>query len=185
MNNKTEEKFPIGTATIISLVCLLFIYMHWECHIVDKITLALLAIGLSPWLTKFFKKIKFGDFFEGQTYGRSQGKTDKPLPPTESQPSTVSTPTASALSPEAKRILATLWKYQKLTFKEDISKRWTFKLFSDSLGYAEYISGVAELIRLGLIAVRPENEQCMLTNEGIDFVEKTQELQNYNDIYKF
>ncbi len=184
---KKEERtiFSYWVASIISLICLIFIFIYWRCPArVDKITLVLLVIGLAPWLTKFFTKIKIGDL-EAHSVGRSQGSTDTPLPPTEIQANTVITLKGSSLSPDAKKILATLWRYQKQRFKDDYTNRWTFKLFPHSLQYTAYILGVGELLKIGLISISPKNEQCMLTNEGITFVEKENELQNYTDIYKF
>ena len=51
--------------------------------------------------------------------------------------------------------------------------------------YAAYLCGIAELLQYGLISINPKNDQCMLTNEGLDFVEKSEALQNFEDIYKF
>lgn len=187
MGKQENEGFSYIVAIIISSICLLFIVFHAICfYSVDNITIILLLIGLAPWLTKFFTKIKFGDI-EAHSGKRSQGSTDKPSPPAEnlSQATILPVGSLSVLTSDAKRILGTLWKYQKLTFKEDFSKRWTFGLYPNSLKYYEYIYGLSELLKVGLISIASDTGQCMLTNEGVSFVQQHNELQNYSDIYTF
>lgn len=182
MGEQNKETFSHGTAFFISLVCLVFIGIHaFKPEWVDKITLILLSIGIAPWLTRFFTKIKFGDI-EARSAGRSQSSTNRLPPPAEPQPTE---PSRDTLSTESKKILATLWKYQKQTFKDDYSKRWMFRLFPNAVHYSTYLTAVVELLKTGLIALDPEKDYLMLTNEGISFIDRSSELQNYTDIYKF
>lgn len=175
-------------AGAIFLICVGLIVLRWLRPelIIDQTTVLLLAMAILPWLTLFFRKLKIPGILEGEAYERTQGTTEKPLPPKEP---TASVPqlkiTSPALSNDAKKILATLWKYQKQHFKEDYSRRWTFRVFPAAYQYSSYLSGLSELIKLGLVVVSPENEQCMLTNEGINFVINNTDIQNIEDIYKF
>lgn len=169
-------------ASVVSFVCLVLMIISWTLPAVfiDQKILILLGIAILPWLTPFFKRFKIGPV-EGETHERSQGTINKPFPPQESSSSSAEI----TLSSDAKKILATLWKYQKLHFKEDKIKRWTFRLFPNAPQYISYLSGLAELLKYGYVSLNPENEQCMLTNEGIDLIEMDTSLQNYEDIYKF
>ena len=169
-------------ASVISLLCLLFIIIRWNWPniLFDEKMLILIAMGIFPWLTIFFKRFKIGPV-EGETPWRLQGTTVRPIPPKESRVSVLDI----SLNEDAKKILATLWRYQKLTFKDDKIKRWTFRVFSISPQYVSYLSGIVELLQYGLISINPENDQCMLTNEGLDFIGKNIPLQDYEDIYKF
>jgi len=169
-------------AAAISLICLSLMIASWTLPkiIIDQKILILLGIAILPWLTLFFKRLKFWQV-EVETRERSQGTTSKPIPPQESSSSSAEI----TLSSDAKKILATLWKYQKPYFKDDKIKRWTFRVFSNSFHYTSYLSGLVELLKYGLVAINSENEQCMLTNEGISLVETDPSLQNYADIYTF
>lgn len=171
-------------ASIISLICLVLMIMHWIWPkiFIDEKVLILLAMAILPWLTPFFKKFKFGPV-EGETHERTQGMTNKPQPPKDSSSSNQEQ--KNGLSADAKKILATLWKYQKQTFEDNKIKRWTFRLFPNATMYPNYLAGLSELLKLGLVSIATENEQCMLTNEGIDFVKKSDEIQSHQDIYKF
>lgn len=84
------------------------------------------------------------------------------------------------------KILATLWRYQRQHFKEDTSKRWTFAVFPNATDYPSYLTGVAELLKSGLVAVVPGNYQVLLTNEGINYVQNHKnDVENYSTVYTF
>lgn len=182
------KKLHYIIAGAISLICIGAMALRWFKPelIIDQTTVLLLAMAILPWLTVFFKKLKIPGVLEGETHERTQGTTEKPLPPKESPATLPQLKTTSpTLSNNAKKILATLWKYQKQHFKDDYSRRWTFKVFPHAYQYSSYLSGLSELIKLGLVVVSPENEQCMLTNEGINCIVNNADIQNIEDIYKF
>lgn len=178
---KTQHYFIAG---IISFICFGMIALHLCCPklSIDQTTVLILALAIIPWLTPFFKKLTIPGILEGETHERMQGTTKEPLPPKNEQQVLTS---LLDLSDDAKKILATLWRYQKQHFKDDYSRRWTFKILPQAYQYSSYLSGLGELLKRGLAVVSPENEQCMLTNEGIDFITKNVEIQNTKDIYKF
>ena len=176
------KKIHYIIAGAISLTCIGTIALRWFRPelIIDQTTVLLLAMAILPWLTVFFKKLKIPGVLEGETHERTQGTTERPLPPKESPVTSL-----QSLSDDAKKILATLWKYQKQHFKDEYSRRWTFRVFPNAYQYSSYLSGISELIKSGLVVVSPENEQCMLTNEGISFIVRNTDIQNTEDIYKF
>jgi hypothetical protein len=114
---------------------------------------------------------------------RTQATTAEPLPP--QAPPQQPALQAAALSPAATKILRTLWRYQKQHFKDDHSKRWMFAVNPLAPDYAVFLSGLSELVQRSLVAVSPDNHLCMLTNEGIAYMEQHPDLQGGDDVYAF
>ena len=144
-----------AVAIINTLVCFIFIIIRniIPTFVFDELTLILLGLGALPWLTLFFKKLKLPGI-EAETHDVAQSTTSKPLPPpSKPQP----TKPDEDLPPAAKKILATLWKYQKQHFRDDYSKRWTFTVQPNAQGYPYFLSGLAETVQRGL-GVRSKNE---------------------------
>jgi hypothetical protein len=125
----------------------------------------------------------YAEWLKRQEEPQSQAITAQPLTP-QAAPQPLGLQPAD-LSPAAAKILRTLWKYQKQTFQDDYSKRWLFGINPLVLDYASFLSGVSELIPRGLVAVSPENHLCMLTNEGIAYVQQKPDLQAGDDFYHF
>jgi hypothetical protein len=176
------------SAIAITTICILGIIAQqiWTCVVIDEKTIFFIALGTLPWLTLFFKKFKLPGF-EGESYDRTQSKIDNPPPPTTTTTTTTTTEPEELeeLTDDGKKILATLWKYQKIYFKDDYSKRWTFSIFPNSSVYPNFVSGLAELLKLGLVSVSSDTNQVLLTNEGIGYIENNLEIGDIGDIYKF
>jgi hypothetical protein len=81
--------------------------------------------------------------------------------------------------------MRTLWRYQRLTFHDDYSKRWTFKVFANTPEYPAYLMAVGGLLAKGKIYVNPENEQYALTNEGIILMSSIGDKAAIGDFYLF
>jgi hypothetical protein len=90
-----------------------------------------------------------------------------------------------SLSPSAKKVLATLWRYQHQQFGNDNSKRWTFGVNPLFNGYPQYLAGVSEGVNRGWVAVSPEAYQCMLIHEGLAYLDDNDKLTNNKDFYVF
>ncbi|NOS70275.1 MAG: hypothetical protein HOP33_10130 [Verrucomicrobia bacterium] len=120
-----------------------------------------------------------------QNQQKAQSTTSSPLPPQTPQTLSATPAPTAELPEESKRILRTLWRYQTQSFGADISKRWTFGVHPFSPDYSAFLRGLAPAVSRGLVAVSPENYQCMLTNEGISFLKTQNDLQSGDDIYKF
>ncbi len=179
-----EYKFPKSVAVGVSFCCGLFIFAHlvWPKIEINNQLLILIGIGMLPWLTFFVKKFKLPGGVEAETHERSQSTTEKPAPPAnESEYSELS---ASELSPDAKKIIATLWRYQNQHFGNDKSKRWTFIVSPIAPLYSGYLRGASELFDKGLIAFANDHH-IMLTNEGLYFMEKNVDALQNIDLYRF
>ena len=128
---------------------------------------------------------KFASFkglgIEAKMWERRQGETE-PLPPTGSLPATLS---PISLSPQAKKVLATLWRYQHQVFGDDNTKRWTFAVGPLAHDFPQYLAGLSEAVNQGWAVVSPENYQCMLTNEGLNYTNSSDEIRNFDDVYTF
>ncbi len=92
-------------------------------------------------------------------------------------------PGMTLIRQEELKILATLWKYQNIHFKEDRTNRWTFTVGSQSPDYAAFSLGVLLLLQKDFVAVAP-NGQIMLTDLGYEFCQRRDvELSTQTDIY--
>lgn len=179
----SREQFIV--ASTISGTSILIFIAHVvvpEKVVLDQGSLALLALAALPWFTLFFKKFKIPGVGEAETQDRVQGTTPKPLPPS---PELQLTAAASPLSSDAKKVLATLWRYQSQIFGSDKSKRWTFAVSPAAVEYPQFLAGLNEAVNRGWVAVSPENHQCMLTNEGLEYVENDMAIQTQEDFYRF
>ena len=78
-----------------------------------------------------------------------------------------------------------MWNYQKLHFKEDYSKRWTFTVYPSSPEYPNFLSGLSEVVNKGLVIVSPNNFQCMLTNDGLAYIKERNDIKDFEDLYRF
>lgn len=191
------DTVQLKTAIIISCICAIAIVLRlikpsWA---IDDKTVFFLALGVIPWLPLFFKKIDLPGGFSAEAKDRKQGKSE-PLPPVETsnQESTLALPgfdqkndvnESLHLTKHAKKVLATLWRYQRQSFGNDNSKRWTFLIYPGSVEYFQFLTGVAELGWLGYVSINPENNQVALTNEGLSYSSKDEEIQHYPEYFKF
>lgn len=89
------------------------------------------------------------------------------------------------LSKEATRILATLWQRQKHHFKDDFSRRWSFRVLPNAEGYGIFMLGFAELLELGLVGWTHKDGQAHLTDKGIEYLKEHPEIQESDDVYRF
>ncbi len=89
------------------------------------------------------------------------------------------------LSPEAKKILSTLWQHQKYHFGDDFSKRWSFRILPNTEVYGTFMLGFAELLKLGLVGWTPKDGQALLIDKGIEYLKSHPEIQQSGDVYKF
>ena len=89
------------------------------------------------------------------------------------------------LSDEATKILATIWQRQKHHFKEDFTRRWSFRILPNTEVYGIFILGFAELLKLGLIEWTRKDGQALLSNKGIDYLKNHPQIQNSNNVYNF
>ncbi len=184
----------LATAITISFITIIIFIAHVvfpDCFKIDEKSLVLIGIAVLPWLSLFFKKIKLPGGVEAES-DRQQGSTQEPQPPvsivTIKEPEEKKIPTFSQLNAHTKKIIKTLWKYQKDLFKDDYSKRWTFGLYHVSDEYASYVIGLGELLELGLVSFAKDEKtvQCMLTNDGIKFCEDNiDDVNKYEVYYKF
>ena len=73
------------------------------------------------------------------------------------------------LSPQARKVLRTLWTFQRMTFgPDDPQRRWGFGINPAALDYAFYAAGSAELLIWGL-TLQNEKAMVFLSNDGMEF----------------
>jgi hypothetical protein len=137
--------------------------------------------------------LRLNKFTAGPISGESesgQGST----PPLEPSPQAINEPARTyvdhvalfdSLTNDEKKIIRTLWRYQRSSFHDDYSKRWTFKVFANTPEYPAFLMAVSGLLRKAIISVNPENDQCALTNEGIILMRSIGEKADIGDFYIF
>jgi hypothetical protein len=137
-----------------------------------------LGIFAAKWV---FMKFKIPGIGGAETHDKEQGTTPKPLSHAQTQRAV----TGTTPSVDTMKVLATLWHYQHQTFGNDTTKRWTFVLHPVSSDYPGFLAGLSEAVNRGWVAVSPETHHCMLTNEGLAYIEGNVDVQKYGDIYQF
>src|SRR5579859_76619 len=176
-----DQKTAAFTISGVSLLIVIARHIWPDKIILDQATMLLLALAALPWLTLFFKKFRIPGLGEAETQDRAQGATQNPLPPADVQPRVA----AAAPSADALKVLATLWRYQRQAFGSDLTKRWTFTVHPSAREYPRFLAGLSETVNRGWVAVSPETRQCMLTNEGLAYVESNPSVREHADIYRF
>jgi hypothetical protein len=169
-------------SALISVVALVGAVTHAYCPSikVDFVTLGLLALAALPWLSSIFKRIEVPGIGTVEYQDRKQG-TSAPVAP--SAPTALAPPVVG--DPDARKVIATLWRYQKQHAADNPNVRWTFALAPNAPSFPEYLRGIAQLVSLGLAAVSPENHQSMLTNEGIRYCSENDAEIEQTDFYAF
>jgi hypothetical protein len=148
-------------------------------------------LALSPWYLVNVRSLKFGDTevqfedFESSTVEYVEKPVRQVI---DSSASLLSADDLKDLmaEPRARKILATLWRYQKLYFANDNSKRWTFAASPLAPQYAAYLFGLAPLVQSGVAVVSAESGHCMLSARGLLYCQDHDgDLQTEKDLYEF
>ena len=147
----------------------------WPTLTIDSVTVALIVIAVVPWLAPIFKSLEMPGGFKVEW--QNQGTIANPPRPQ----SDVSDP--KELSPDARKVLATLWQHQRFHLKDDYSRRWTFVVSPGAVDFPNYLRGVGELVGNGLVSVVPETWHCALTNPGIQYCQKDKSLETASDTW--
>ncbi|MBZ0149971.1 MAG: hypothetical protein K8J09_00455 [Planctomycetes bacterium] len=179
----SNQQLVVAALLSIASLLLASVHLRWpEVVPLNTGTLALLALAALPWLTLFVKSGELPGLGKWESRENKKQGTARPVAPADDG---IRKEEAATLSPEARKVLATLWRYQRGTFGSDKSRRWTFAVQSIAPDYAAYLLGVADAMRRGLVALAPETKQCMLTNDGLAFVEKDGGFGDDADHYHF
>lgn len=106
------------------------------------------------------KRWNEGPVPESFSYASQPVPSPSPIQPTQRTLETYSRP--------ARKVLRTLWTFQRQHFNNDFSRRWAFGIHPQAQDYLEYHTGITELHVAGLV----ENDRrgmVFLTDAGIDF----------------
>ena len=179
--NTTQLRAGLWISGVALLILGLHVAMPGRVTL-DQGTLVVLVIAVLPWLTLFFKRFTITGLVDAESRDRSQGVTSNPLPPA---PRVMAQIPAPEPSQPAKKVLATLGRYQHQMFPNDPSRRWTFGVHPSSPEYADFLAGVAETVRAGWVAVSALTHHCMLTNEGLAYLENHGEIRDSGDFFAF
>ena len=179
------DLIPLWAKWVTSSFCvfLLIIHSFFPKVTLDWVSVALLAFALVPWFIHLIKGVELPGGARIDLGSVQQSTTDTPIPPSQEP----ATPDRDLLSDSpVQKTLKTLWKHQQEYYSADPLKRWTFKVIPPAPGYGDYLASVATLVKAGYVTVSPENDFCMLTNEGISFCkENTNKIMSFPDTYHF
>lgn len=96
------------------------------------------------------------------------------------------TPTAYEPNLDAKRVLATFWKYQIKHFTCDPSKGlWAARLPQDRHQIPNFYRGIAELMDVGLLEVDLANNQAHLSMEGFRYCRRKNQELTQSESYEY
>jgi hypothetical protein len=110
---------------------------------------------------KEWTEIKYKDILV-----KRENRSDKIEAP---EPTGTELPGPVALSDEANKVLSTLWKHQRDYYDDHTRGRWSFAVGIASPLYADYLIGVGEAIKAGLVITSPKNGQTLLTDAGVRY----------------
>jgi hypothetical protein len=145
-------------------------YVAWPV-----VALSILFVLRRP-LTELIDRLKEYEGSHGTLrFGETKAPASQPLGAKEIPP----------LSGEARKTLATLWERQTFHFKEDYSRRWSFRVLPCAPGYGLFMIGFAELLNLGLVTWTEKDGQAVLSNAGIEYMKKHPDIQGSTDRYSF
>ncbi|MGC3990189.1 MAG: hypothetical protein QM796_11005 [Chthoniobacteraceae bacterium] len=80
----------------------------------------------------------------------------------------------AALQAQTRKVIKTLWTFQKKQFPNDLSKRWGFGIGIGAPDYMEFSTGLLEAIKYGLAVVGPRG-LCFLSEVGVAYCEQHNE----------
>jgi hypothetical protein len=86
------------------------------------------------------------------------------------------------LSLHARRVLKSLWHFQRQTFGEDDQRRWGFAVGRQAPSYLTFYTGTKELAWEKYVVLDPHGF-AYLTNEGIDFSKQNRAALDNEELY--
>ena len=178
---KFDDELP---SRLLSVLCCVigtihFAHSAWKA---DWVLFAFVCLCFVPWLGHVFESVGK----DGAKYRNTKSGEAHAEPPANNTASTVKAtthPSFDAMAYDEKRIIATLWKYQKRHFPRQRDSRWTFTVQIGSPDYMGFSYGFLELVKKSFVAVAP-NGHVMLSETGYQFCEANDApLSRWTDTY--
>lgn len=177
MKDLLIRRWPFVLLGIIAALHI-FDFIDVDIYGVALLFLAFLPV-LLPLLATYLDTLKIGkDGVEGKMKANNEGKVLPNADQFDLIASNEKLPEGDALFPlrlEARRVIATLWHYQKELFGENSLRRWGFGVGLGAPNFSEFSTGVSELAKGNFVHV-DSNGLCYLTNEGIDFCQEHRDV---------
>jgi hypothetical protein len=165
----TKECVSRIMATTAGLIAL--IYLCNGPIRIDQWFLIIYAMAFLPWAGYFIKRA-----------GKDNIEFPDPTSEKISKEALVPVPNAAeavkleSLSPDAKRILKTLDYYQRQGFKKlDAEGRWAFTIPFGHPNHVQFMAGILELHRFGLVSMDHGTGRFGLSDQGVKFLSEHQE----------
>jgi hypothetical protein len=158
---------------IVPIVFFFLAYLSiWTCFEISWQLIATLSIACLPFililLARYIKKLKIGnhEYESPETENISKEdviKLEKKTPTPEVEVSTY-----GELSREAKKVLRTLWIYQRQHFGAEDTRRWGFCVRPPAPDYSQFRIGATQLLQMGL-TVESDKGMVFLNDKGMEF----------------
>ena len=181
---KFDDELP---SRLLSVLCVAIGAIHfgrsdWRA---DWVLFAFVCLCFVPWLGHVFESVgKDGAKYRNTKSGESHDEL-----PANSATSPLTaiiadiSPSFDAMAYDEKRIIATLWKYQKRHFPNQPESRWTFTVQIGSPDYMGFSYGFLELVKKSFVTVAT-NGHVMLSERGYQFCEANDTpLSRWTDTY--
>lgn len=177
---------PLRYAVTLVALLIAAARIYWPNLTIDGVTLGLLGIALFPWLQPLLKSIELPGVLKVEMQDYEQSTSETP-PPGHQAPVAAAAPAPLQPYDAAARlkVLATLWRYQQQLFPNEPGKRWTFAVGPTAPDFPFYLRGIAQLVSEGLVAIVPQNQHCVLTNEGLAYCHQHAAELADADTYQF
>lgn len=88
-------------------------------------------------------------------------------------------------SHRARRVLATLWHFQRQHFGEDRTRLWALSAPPDRAQLPDFFRAVAEILEVGLVDLDRDTRMIALTTEGYRYCEAKNYGQYSEERYRF
>jgi len=183
MWNRLKRAVVANMITIFTIFTVVMALSHliWPKAAIDSIFIALIVLAAIPWLAPLLRTFELPGGFKFELLQQGTRDTSPPI-----QPPPILEPQPRGFSADARKILATLWKYQREYFGDKpTEKRWTFVVNPTAPVFSSYLSGLAELVRKGIAIVAPDNWHCMLTDVGLQYCRNHPNEVVETDVYHF
>jgi hypothetical protein len=66
-----------------------------------------------------------------------------------------------------KKILGTLWRYQRINYPNGFSQRWTFAVGPEDPEYPEFLEAIGGLAKLRYVSMNPADHRWAIDPAGI------------------
>lgn len=173
---KGQESERDKAAHLMATVCGLVAVCHaFDWAKVDQWTIVLIAMAFLPWLGFFVSKVGPDGVHPTNPPSGMAEREGLRKAKSLSEDSTQQIVPLTQVSPGSRKVFKTLVHYQIDQFGISANQRWVFTIPFGEPSYPQFMSGIVELVKLGLVSLDEASGMFGLTDEGVRFYEQNQQ----------